>query len=89
MTQAQEQESQAPAPEPLERGRYAVYGMPDGGLLIPRTSGICQRCADCGCGEQQEPIGPIPGGLISMAKAAAAGKMKIPAAMRKMMTGGR
>lgn len=79
----------AQAPEPLERGRYAVYGMPDGGLLISRTSGICQRCQDCGCGQRREPIGPISGGVISMAKAAAAGKMKIPAAMRKMMSGGR
>ena len=65
-------------PEPSERGRYAVYDMPDGGLLIARTSDICDRCRDCGCGTQREPLGPIPGGVIEMAKMAAAGKIKLP-----------
>lgn len=88
MTDTQAHDAQAP-PEPLERGRYAVYGTPDGGLVITRASGICQRCQDCGCGDKQEPIGPIPGSLIAMAKAAAAGKMKIPQAMKAMMRGGR
>ena len=65
-------------PEPSERGRYAVYDMPDGGLLIARTSDICDRCRDCGCGTAREPLGPVPGGVIEMAKMAAAGKIKLP-----------
>ena len=75
-------------PEPLERGRYAVYGTGDGGLLIARTSGICQTCQDCGCGQQAEPVGPIPGTLVAMAKAAAAGKMNVSQAMRAMVRRG-
>lgn len=71
-------EDETVQPEPSERGRYAVYDMPDGGLLIARTSGICQRCLDCGCGDQREPLGPVPGGVIEMAKMAAAGKIRLP-----------
>ena len=88
MTEHQVQD-RAASPEPVERGRYAVYPTPDGGLLIARVSGICATCESCGCGQHEEPVGPIPGTLIAMAKAAAAGKMKIPAAMRKMMNSGR
>ena len=65
-------------PEPSERGRYAVYDMADGGLLIARVSGICERCRDCGCGDQRDPLGPIPGSVIEMAKMAAQGKIKLP-----------
>lgn len=75
-------------PEPIESGRYRVYPMPDGGLLIARATSLCDGCQSCGCGEQAEPIGPIPGGLVQMARAAAAGKVKIPAAMKAMMRGG-
>ena len=69
---------ETPAPEPSERGRYAVYDTPDGGLLIARTSGICERCQECGCGTPRDPLGPVPGGVIEMAKMAAAGKIKLP-----------
>ena len=79
---------EAPPAEPAERGRYAVFPQPDGGLLIARAVNLCDRCLDCGCGEQAEPIGPISGAIVGMAKAAAAGKMKIPAAMRKIMGNG-
>jgi hypothetical protein len=63
---------QSTTPEPAERGRYAIYEQPDGGLVIPRTSGLCDRCASCGCGEQAEPL-RIPGALVKMARAAAEG----------------
>jgi hypothetical protein len=60
-------------PEPSERGRYAIYEQPDGGLVIPRSAPLCESCASCGCGEQQEPL-RIPGALVRMARAAAEGK---------------
>lgn len=60
------------APEPSERGRYAIYEQADGGLVIPRSGPLCETCAACKCGEQQEPL-RIPGALVKMAKAAAEG----------------
>jgi len=67
----------APAPagagELLERGRYAIYQSADGGIVIPRASGICDTCAGCGCGEQQDPI-RAPAAVVKMALAAAQGK---------------
>ena len=62
-----------PAPEPAERGRYAIFEQADGGLVIPRTTGLCETCAACGCGEQAEPL-RVPGALVKMARAAAEGK---------------
>lgn len=83
-------DDQAVQPEPSERGRYAVYEMPDGGLLIARTSDICETCQNCGCGTQREPLGPVPGGVIEMAKMAAAGKIKLPSPKQmKQMIGAR
>jgi hypothetical protein len=61
------------APEPAERGRYAIYEEADGGLVIPRSTGLCDTCQACGCGEQAEPL-RVPGPLVKMAKAAAQGK---------------
>lgn len=61
-----------PTPEPSERGRYAIFEQPDGGLVIPRTSGLCDTCSNCGCGEQAEPL-RVPGALVRMARAAAEG----------------
>lgn len=46
-------------PELLERGRYAVTGMPDGSWVITRAGPLCERCSDCGCGDQGEPV-PVP-----------------------------
>jgi hypothetical protein len=74
--------------EPQERGRYAVYGQADGGLLIARATGLCERCQSCGCGEQAAPVGPIPGGLVQMARMAAAGKVRMPSvAQLKQLAG--
>ena len=69
--------------EPAERGRYAVYEAGDGGLVIARAAGICERCAGCGCGVQGDPI-TVPGMLVALAKnAAAGGKMPGLGAIRK------
>lgn len=75
-------------PEPAERGRYAIYMQPDGGLLIARRTDLCQTCLDCGCGQQADPVGPIPGTLVAMARAAAEGKVKFPQAIRAAMRRG-
>lgn len=63
MTDVQEVEQDTPAPEPFERGRYAIFETPDGGWAIARASGICGTCQACGCGEQHEAI-PIPAMLV-------------------------
>jgi hypothetical protein len=62
-----------PGPDPAERGRYAIYEEADGGLVIPRSTGLCETCSECGCGEQAEPL-RVPGPLVKMARAAAQGK---------------
>lgn len=77
MTETEPGASPAAAPEAADRGRYALYSQPDGGLLIARASGICQTCQDCGCGTQAEPIA-IPPAVVSMAKLAAEGKIRLP-----------
>jgi hypothetical protein len=59
-------------PEPSERGRYAIFEQDDGGLVIPRSAPLCDRCANCGCGEQQAPL-TVPGAIVKMAKMAAEG----------------
>ena len=57
------------AAEAQERGRYAVFPHPSAqGLLIYRATGTCQRCRDCGCGDQQEVIDLSPAGVMAMAK---------------------
>jgi hypothetical protein len=61
-----------PPPEPSERGRYAIFEQADGGLVIPRTTRLCETCAACGCGDQAEPL-RVPGALVKMARAAAEG----------------
>ena len=77
MTETVSDPAEAGSPEPSERGRYAVYPQPDGGALIARAAGICQRCTECGCGEQMDPIS-IPSAVIGMAKMAMEGKMRLP-----------
>ena len=72
------------APEPSERGRYAVHTLPDGGLLVARSGPRCEKCAACGCGEQRDPIGPISGALVKLA-AAAAGEMTMAGALKRMI----
>ena len=77
MTETASDPDQAEHAEPAERGRYALYPTPDGSLIIARAAGICATCSDCGCGEQAEPI-PVPAAVVSMARLAAEGKMKLP-----------
>jgi hypothetical protein len=77
MTELADDPGQQEHAEPAERGRYALYPTPDGGLIIARAAGICETCSDCGCGEQAEPI-TVPAAIVGMAKMAAEGKMKLP-----------
>lgn len=52
-------ESQAQQAEPIaaERGRYALWADEDGRLVaITRATELCERCHNCGCGTQHEPI---------------------------------
>jgi len=35
-------------------------------MLIARATGLCDRCANCGCGEQQEPIDLSPAGIMKL-----------------------
>ncbi len=71
-------------PEPSERGRYAIFEQPDGGLIIPRSAPLCAACAACKCGEQMEPL-KIPGAYIRMARAAAEGGGGMAKRLRGMM----
>lgn len=76
-------------PETLERGRYRVLGTPDGGLVILRSTALCDRCHACTCGDKQEPIGPIPGALVAMMRQVGAGnggKLPGPGELIKMMS---
>lgn len=42
-------------PVAVERGRYVLFEAPDG-LVLARAADTCDRCRDCGCGDQQEPL---------------------------------
>lgn len=55
-------------------GRYVVYSAPDGGWVIARATGICERCQGCGCGEQGEPV-QIPGMVIALAQQQGKGRL--------------
>jgi hypothetical protein len=55
-------------------GRYVVYQAPDGGWIVARAVGLCGKCADCGCGEQADPI-QVPGMVISLAMSQGKGKL--------------
>lgn len=69
--------------EPAERGRYAIYEQPDGGLIVPRSTPLCESCAKCKCGEQMEPL-KVPGALVKMARAAAEGKGGVAGKLKAM-----
>lgn len=45
-----------PRSEPAERGRYAIYQEEGSPPVLARATGLCETCAACGCGEQQENI---------------------------------
>ena len=65
------QQEAAAIPVVLERGRYALYQSPDGGLVVARAVETCERCSECGCGEQMQPL-IAPAMLVKMASS---GKM--------------
>ena len=65
--------SDTPAvPVLLERGRYAVREAPDGSWVLGRAVDTCDRCQNCGCGDQADPI-VIPAMVIKMASMRDAG----------------
>jgi hypothetical protein len=47
-------------------GRYCVYQAPDGGWVLARAGNLCERCLECGCGEQAEQV-QIPALVVNMA----------------------
>lgn len=57
---------ETPAVEETERGRYLTVRTSPQSLLIHRATGLCERCANCGCGDQQEPIDLSPGGIMRL-----------------------
>lgn len=67
-------ERQAGPPVVEGPGRYVVYATPDGGWVIARAVGICERCRGCGCGEQGEPV-QIPGMVIAIAQQQGKGRL--------------
>jgi hypothetical protein len=83
MVNGPDMDTDSPPPEPAQRGRYAIYEQADGGLVIPRSTGLCERCAACGCGEQAEPL-HVPGALVKMAQSAAGGKGGIMGKLKAM-----
>lgn len=67
--------AEAPAPEVIEGpGRYIVRRGPDGGWVVGRATGICERCVSCGCGEQAELI-QVPALVIQLATSQGKGKV--------------
>ncbi|HXZ72652.1 MAG TPA: hypothetical protein VEH31_17520 [Streptosporangiaceae bacterium] len=59
---------EAAAEEVIERGRYAAYAQPDGGqgMIIARSTELCESCRTCRCGVRQEPIDLSRRGLAAM-----------------------
>jgi hypothetical protein len=55
-------------------GRYIVRRGPDGGWVVGRATGICERCSACGCGEQAELI-QVPALVIQLATSQGKGKL--------------
>lgn len=73
--------------EAAERGRYAVYTSPDGGPpVIGRAVGLCETCAACGCGEQQDPVEISPSGIMKVLSKNGF-KMPGPKEMLRLMSG--
>jgi hypothetical protein len=64
----------AAAPGVIEFGRYRVFQAPDGGWVIARAVNICDRCQECGCGDQAEPV-QIPAMVIQLARSGGTGLM--------------
>jgi len=68
-----------------ERGRYALYAT-DKGPVIARATDLCESCASCGCGTQQEPIDLTPAGVMKLIRERGITLPK-PAELLKMMAG--
>jgi hypothetical protein len=68
-------ETAAPEPGLIEGpGRYKIFPAPDGGWVIARATGLCEKCGGCGCGEQAEPV-QVPGMVVQLARQGGAAKM--------------
>lgn len=61
--------AEAPQTPPVIEGpgRYVIFQAPDGGWVVARAVGICERCRDCGCGDQAEPI-QVPAMVVALAQ---------------------
>ena len=84
MTDVQDTE----APALLERGRHAITGMADGSWVITRAGPLCDTCAGCGCGEQQDPI-TVPSFAVNlmMMDPEKRAKLNPVTMMKKLVTG--
>ena len=71
-----------------ERGRYYVVRTGPQSMVIARATNLCDRCASCGCGEQQEPIDLSPGGIMKLMSRGGI-SLPSPAEMLKMAKAGR
>ena len=54
-------------PEVLAHGRFKLSQTPGGDLVAAAATGICERCRECGCGEQAEPR-VIPAVMVKLLK---------------------
>jgi hypothetical protein len=68
------------ASEASERGRYAVYVMPDGGWKIATVGPLCEKCSTCGCGQAYRDPVPVPPFAVNMLTGGA-----VPAPLRAML----
>lgn len=90
LTAAAAAAAEAGQPVILEAGRYRVFQAPDGGWVVARAVGTCERCQGCGCGTQAEPI-QIPALVIKLALAqggSLADKLRAMRATRKAASDG-
>lgn len=53
--QAAELDGQAELAPVVEHGRYRLF-QTDTGLVLARAVDTCERCQECGCGQQAEPL---------------------------------
>ena len=71
------------SPEPFERGRYAAYQGEPSGLVIARTTNLCESCSTCGCGTAEETLELTPGGVAKLLRG-----RKLQAMAKMVMPGG-
>lgn len=58
----------------LEAGRYKLGQAPDGSLALARSTGLCEACTSCGCGQQSAPV-HVPAMVMQMARGGMLGRM--------------